>query len=87
MPGIGSKRKRACRRMREAKAEKKLQLETAVSESRPDVQDDIQAIDDQQEEEIWIDPGMKEHPVAHWDGLDDEEEDIEYIYASMISLL
>jgi hypothetical protein len=38
--------------MREAKAEKKLQLETAVSESRPDVQDDIQAIDDQQEEEI-----------------------------------
>jgi hypothetical protein len=50
-----------------------LQLETAVSESRPDVQDDIQAIDEQQGEEIWIDPDMKEHPVAHWDGLDDDK--------------
>jgi hypothetical protein len=49
------------------------------SESRPDVQDDIQAIDGQQEDEIWIDPGMKAHPVAHWDWLDNgEEEDIEY---------
>jgi hypothetical protein len=75
MPGIGSKRKRACRRVREARAEKKLRLEIAVS----DVQDDIQAINDQQEEEIWIDPGMREHPVAHWDGLDDDErEDFEY---------
>jgi hypothetical protein len=63
--------------MREAKAEKKLRLETAASESRPNVQDDIQAIDEQ-DEEIWIDPGMKAHQVAHWDGLDDEEEDIEY---------
>jgi hypothetical protein len=27
---------------------------------------------------IWIDPGMKAHPVAHCDGLDDEKEDIEY---------
>jgi hypothetical protein len=75
--------------MREAKAEKKLRLETAVCESRPDVQDDIQAIDEQQEEEIWIDPGMKAHPVAHLDGLDDdEEEDIEYtvIYSSLLSL-
>jgi hypothetical protein len=35
-------------------------------------------INDQQEEEIWIDPGMKEYPIAHWDGLGDEEEDIEY---------
>jgi hypothetical protein len=51
-----------------------LRLETAVSESGPDVQDDIQTIDEQQEEEIWIDPGMKAHPVAHWDGLDDDEE-------------
>jgi hypothetical protein len=63
--------------MREAKAEKKLRLETAVSESRPDVQDNI--IDEQQEEEIWIGPGMKAHSVAYWDGLDDDEEkDIEY---------
>jgi hypothetical protein len=37
------------------------------------IQDDIQAIDDQQEEETWIYPGMKAHPVAHWDGLDEEE--------------
>jgi hypothetical protein len=65
--------------MQEARAEKKLRQKTAVSESRPDIQDDIQAINDQQEEEIWINPGMKEHPVAHWDGLDDaEKEDIEY---------
>jgi 3-dehydroquinate dehydratase len=68
MPGIGSKRKRVCQRMREAEAEKKLRLETAVSESRSDVQDDIQATDEQQEEEIWINPGMKGHPVAHWMG-------------------
>jgi hypothetical protein len=46
MPAIGSKRKGVCRRMREAKAEKKLGLETAVSESRPDAQDDTQAIDE-----------------------------------------
>jgi hypothetical protein len=50
------------------------------TESRPDVQDDIQAINRQQEEGTWIDPGMKAHLVSHWDGLDDEEEDdIEYI--------
>jgi hypothetical protein len=55
-----------------------LRLETAVSKPRPDVQDDIQAIDEQQEGGIWIDPGMKDHPVAHWDGLNNEEEDIEY---------
>jgi hypothetical protein len=75
MPGIGSKRKRVCRRM-PITGEKKLRLETAVSESRPDVQDDIQAIREQ-EDEIWINPGMKAHPVAHWDGLDDEEDNIE----------
>jgi hypothetical protein len=51
-----------------------LRQESAVSESKPDAQDDIQAINDQQDEEIWIYPGMKEHPVAHWDGLDDEED-------------
>jgi hypothetical protein len=65
--------------MQEARAEKKSRLETAVPESRPDIQDDIQAINDQQEEEISIDPGMREHGlVAHWDGSDDEEEDFEY---------
>jgi hypothetical protein len=46
--------------MREARAEKKLQPETTVSESKPDVQDDIQAINDQQEEEVSIDPGKRE---------------------------
>jgi hypothetical protein len=55
-----------------------------LSELRPDVQDDRQVIDEQQEKEIWIDPGMKAHPVAHWDGLDDEEEDIEYTDKRMI---
>jgi hypothetical protein len=62
-------------------------------ESRPDVQDDIQEINDQQGEEVCIDPGMRKHlfiyfiscgmrkhgPVSHLDGLDDdEEEDFEY---------
>jgi hypothetical protein len=76
-----SDRKQTKRGMSEnvrSQGREEMRLETAVSESRPDVQDDIQAIDEQQEEEIWIDPGMKAHPVAHWDGLDDEEEDIEY---------
>jgi hypothetical protein len=49
------------------------------SRDLPRIQDDMQAINDQQEEEIWIDPDMREHPVAHWDGLyDEEEEDFEY---------
>jgi hypothetical protein len=64
-----------------------LRLETAVSESRPNVQDDIQAINKQQQEEIWIDRGMKEHLVTHWDGLGDEEEDIEYKEINVFTLL
>jgi hypothetical protein len=64
--------------VRETKAEKKLRQEIAVSVSRPDVQDDILVIDDQQEKEIWIDPGMREHPVVNLYRLGDEEEDFEY---------
>jgi hypothetical protein len=72
--------------VRETKAEKKLRQEIAVSVSKPDVQDDILAIDDQQEKGIWIDPGMREHPVVNLDGLgDDEEEDLNILIMRMIS--
>jgi hypothetical protein len=42
--GIGSTRKRACQRMREARAEKKLRLEIAVSGSRPEARGLLQSM-------------------------------------------